>query len=331
MTDVEERLRVDLGMAANDFELDLDPYDVLRAGRRARRNRAARRTVLAGALLVVLTGLSVVVAPPMIAQILNRQTLEYSTSFTMKNEKLSEFEGISVELVRDDQGTTVTASGLRGGRQVASAEQRFEAGQVARVLLGKRTVVALFPGEIQSAQIVTDVPSGWESAWSPAFEVTVSVARLARVVPDAAGLDWRWVDEGGTVRHADGSVVASGRVALGGTDCLVYRDDRAGVLGLSAPGFGFSTDLSDLKEADLLQGGMGTEVDSVQTEWQVGLLPVGAHDVQLTLGATGGAWAAVTLSDGAVVVLAKVPGEPHQVVTSLTYLTADGVRVHYPR
>jgi len=331
MNDLEERLRTSLNSAADSFELEIDPEGLLRSGRAARRSRVARRATLAAALLVVFSGLSALVAPPLIAAIMNKQTLPFSTSFHWNGEKRSEFDNVSVELVRDQRGVTLTASGLRHGRRVASAEQQLPNEGVSRILLGTRTIVAVFPGEIQRGDLVTDVSVMWESSWSPAFGVTVSIAQLTRVVPDPDELDWLWVDASGAVRHADSSPVASGRIVLDGTECLVYRDDRSGHLGVWSRVISFSFALSDYHDADLLDGGMGTEKDSVASEWQLGVLPTGAHDVRLVLSKPSGAWGTATLADGAVVVLATVPGEPHHVITSFSYLTSAGALVRYPR
>ena len=327
MTNVEQDLRSELRDAVADYQLDLDPDRVLSAGRRASRERSVHRLVLAGMLVVALSMAGLVAAPRIVAAILNKQTVELSTTFRWDGAR-SEFDQVAARLVNQDGVNQLIVTGFRKQVQVASLTRELPRAGVSRFRLGARTVVAVFPGKVGSASIVTDAFTGTELNWASGFDLTVGVGVFFKQVSDPERLDWLWVDAGGTLRHADGAVVPSARMTLNGAERLIYRNDRTDELGLWQ---NWAFPLKGYVDTRLLDGGMSWASGQDEESLQFGLLPVGARDVQLRLSRPEGAWGWTTLSDGSVVVLAIVPGSPDQVVTWFSYLRADGTRVAHGR
>jgi hypothetical protein len=327
MTDLEQSLRSELLTTAADYELVVDPQLVLSAGRNRRRVRSAHRLVLAGILAVAISLAGVVAAPRIIAAILEKQTLEFSERFEWDGAR-AEFDQFTVRLVDEDGVHRLNVTAYRAHAEVATLTEEIPATGASRFRLGGRTVVAVFPGQVKGVEIVTDASVGTESSWASAFDRTVVIGMLFEPVKAPERLDWLWVDDGGTMRHADGTTVPSAKITIRGVDNLVYRNERTDELGL----WGRSRfSLNDYAETDLLHGGMHRESDGASESWQYGALPVGAHDVRVTLSRPDGDWGWATLSDGTVVVLAIVPGEPENVVTGFSYRRADGTPVTHGR
>lgn len=322
MNDLEERLRADLDLATAEVDYAINPDEVLQAGRTARRSRTLGRVAAVVALAVGLFGVSAYAAPPLIAQILDHQTLEIDSHFQW-DETDSEFDGLSVKLQSKNDVVTATASGQRNGVVVTSKSWTVpDANTPMRVALGSRAVVAILPGEVEQLELLQGLNgSAGQDKWMPAFGVTVAAFQLESARTDPAALDWVWLDSSGIVRSFDGAL--GGTATLGGQNYVLYLSRATNMVGVLGR-FGFP--LSRLKDSDLLDGSVawgGTDAVS----WKLGVLPVGAHDVHLTLSKSDGDWSAVALSDGSVIVVARVPGEPKQVVTSLSYVRADGSRV----
>jgi hypothetical protein len=325
MNDLEERLRADFEAATAEVDYAIDPDEVLRAGR-VRRTRTMGRVAAFTAAAVALLGVSVYAAPPLIAQILDHQTLEVDSSFDW-DKTHSEFDQLVVKLQDKDDVVTATAAGLRDGAVVTSKSWTVpDANTPMRVALGSRAVVAILPGKVEQFELMQGLSgSGGAHQWMPAFGVTVAAMQLESSKTHPEGLDWVWLDSTGAVRSFDGTLGAT--ATLRGETYLLYvshPSDMAGVVGR----FGFP--LSRMKDADLLDGAVawgGTDAVS----WQLGVLPAGAHDLHLKLSKADGDWVAVALSDGSVIVAAEVPGEPKQVVTGLSYVRADGSTVKLGR
>ncbi|HML51593.1 MAG TPA: hypothetical protein PKD84_09340 [Propionicimonas sp.] len=326
MIDLENRLREEFSAAAEAWDADIDAVAVMSAGRTARRGRTVRRLAVAAAVIVAMTSVSIVVAPPIIAQILDHQTMEVNSYFQWDKTR-SEFDEVSVKLQSKGGVVTATATGSREHAVVANKTWTVPADSAPmRVAFGSRAVVVIFPGEVTQAQMMLGINqggSGGSQEWMPAFGVTVAVWQLesAKVRPET--VDWVWLDAAGTVHSFEGARGAA--VTMGAETYVVYESQQTDVVGIIGR---FGIPRSSAKDSDLLDGAVswgGTEAVS----WQLGVLPVGAHDVQLTLSKPDGEWAAAKLSDGSVLVLVRMPGEPDKVVTGLSYVRADGTTVKY--
>lgn len=321
MNDLEERLRADFDLATAEVDYAINPDEVLQAGRTARRSRTLGRVAAVVALAVGLFGVSAYVAPPLIAQILDHETMEIDNHFQWDKTN-SEFDGVSVKLQSKNDVVTATATGLRDGAVVASKSWTVpDANTPMRVGLGSRTVIAILPGEVEQLEVLGLAGSGGQQQWMPAFGVTVAAFQLETAKAAPESLDWVWLDPSGAVRSFDGA--QGGKVTLGGQSYALFASRKANLMGLVGH---FSFQLSDVSAASMLDGAL-VYGGSDAVSWQFGLLPAGAHDVQLTLSKPTGDWAAVPLSDGSVIVAARVPGEPEQVVTGLSYVRADGSTV----
>lgn len=327
MTDLEQGLRSELQAAAADYELGLDPDLVLSAGKGARRVRSAHRLVLVAILAAAISLAGVVAAPRIVAQILNKQTVEFADRFEWKGTK-AEFDEFSAKLVNEDGVERLTVTGYRDEVQKATVTRELSGTGVVRFAIGSRTIVAVFPGEVSGASIVTGASNGTQRSWASAFDRTIAIGMFFEPVKDLEELDWLWVGGDGRLRHADGVPVPSATIALDGVDHLMYRNDRTDELGLWGRA---SFSLKDFAETDLLHGGMSRGSEGKAESWQFGVLPAGAHDVQLTLSRAAGSWGTATLSDGTVVVLAIVQGEVDNVLTGFSYTSADGTRVTHGR
>ncbi|PKQ30555.1 MAG: hypothetical protein CVT62_13160 [Actinobacteria bacterium HGW-Actinobacteria-2] len=325
MNDLEERLRADFELATADIDYAINPDDVLQAGRIARRRRALGRVAAVAAAVVGLFGVSVYVAPPLIAQILDHQTMEVDSQFQWDKTR-SEFDQLSVKLERKDDVVTATATGSRDGAVVATRSWTVPSDlSPTRMALGRRAVIAILPGEVEQVALMQGMGgSGGSHQWMSSFGVTLVATQLQSALPEPQTLDWVWLDASGDVRSIDGTPAV--KFAFGGETYVVFKSQRMNEVGLVGH---FAFQLSDVTDDSMLDGAVswgGTDAVS----WQLGVLPAGAHDVQPKLSKPDGDWAGVALSDGTVVVLARVPGEPKQVVTSLSYVRADGtlVKVH---
>lgn len=326
MIDLENRLREEFSAAADAWDADIDPAAVMAAGRTARRGRTVRRLAAAVAVIVALTSVSMVAAPPIIAQILDHQTLEMDSYFQWDKTR-SEFDQVAVKLQDKNGVVTAIATGSRKQAVVATKTWTVPADHAPmRVAFGSQAVVVILPGKVEQAAMLLGINqggSGGMQEWMPAFDVTVAVWQLESTKVRPETVDWVWLDAGGAVRSFDGARGAA--VTMGGKTYVVYESRKIDVVGIIGR---FSMPRSSAKDSDLLDGAVswgGTDAVS----WQLGVLPVGAHDVQVKLSKPDGEWAASTLSDGSVLVLVRMPGEPDKVVTALSYIRADGTKVHY--
>ncbi len=327
MTDVEQNLRSDLHIAAAEYELELNADRLLEAGRSARRTRSAHRVVLGLILALAISLTGVVAAPRIVAAILEKQTVEFTEAFSW-NSTRAEFDQFTARLVDEDGVNRLTVTAYRDQKEVAAVTQELPGAGASRFRLGSRTVVAVFPGEVASLDIVSDASHGTQLSWASAFDRTIAIGMFFEPVKAPEGLDWLWLDGAGTLRHADDAPVPSATITLNGVAHLVYRNDRTDELGL----WQWSRfSLKDYAETDLLRGGMSRQSDSGSVSWQDGVLPVGAHDVQVTVSRPDGAWGSAVLPDGTVVVLATVPVETDTIITGFSYQRADGTRVSHGR
>lgn len=327
MIDLEQRLRDDLSAAAGAWEAEVDAEDVLAAGRSVRRGRTIRRLGMAAAAMVAVTSLSIVAAPPIIAQILAQQTVTASQTYKWGVVD-SEFDQVAVRVSREDKVTTAVVTGLRAGKQVASVSQVLPQPLTdpIRLELGNRASVAILPGKVAYADLVlrsAGPDSGVRVEWLDTFGISVAVAQLADSVGGPDGLDWVWLDEAGAVHTIGGTPV--GRLRLGGESPVVYYSKAhnvLGVIGVQGDDVSFP---ADSVAPSLMLADPRFFNDAVA--YQFGVFPSGTHDLKLRLTDPKGQWAAVTLSDGTQVAIAKVPAHHTQVVRGLSYRTAEGKAV----
>lgn len=278
-----------------------------------------RRTLGAAAVVAVLTSVSVVVAPPIIAQVLNQQTVTASGSYRWGDID-SEFGEVNVHLTRDKGVVPAELAGLRDGKQVVTAVRDLPEPLTSpvRIQLGKRAVAVLLPGKATNAELVlwNSEGSGSQVEWMDAFGMTVAVTQTASDVPHLDRLDWVWIDDSGTLHSIDGTPVA--RLALAEENWVVFHSKSQGEVGV----FGqFAFPASGTVPRNMLEGGL---VFGKGFTYQMGLFPAGTTELQLTLSNPQGDWAAVQLSDGTTVAVARVPGDAGQVVRKISYRQSDG-------
>ncbi|MEE9963609.1 MAG: hypothetical protein K4304_00795 [Propionicimonas sp.] len=319
MTDVEQQLHDDLASAAGQWDTDFDAAEVLQAGRKARRSQTMRRTLGAAAVVAVLTSVSVVAAPPIIAQVLNQQTVTASGSYRWGDVD-SEFSEVNVRLTRDKGVVSAEVAGLQDGKQVATAVRELPEPLTSpvRIQLGKRAVAVVLPGKVTNAELVLwgSGGSGSQVEWMDAFGMTVAVTQTASDVPHLDRLDWVWIDDADALHSIDGTPVA--RMNLAGENLVVYHSKSQGMVGVLRQ-FAFPADGATPR--NMLAGGL---VFGQSFTYQLGLFPAGTTELQLTLSNPKGDWAAVQLSDGTTVAVARVPGDADQVVRKISYRKSDG-------
>lgn len=354
MNDLEDRLRTDLMLAVADVVDTVDADEVLGAGRRLRRGRRITRAVGVAAIAVVVAMGWVALKlppsvqwPPMAGSVTAvpsvgpTPTPRLSTTFDLSQEGMDgnapAYQSITV--TARPAGTDVVATVVVRVAGKAPDERRFtfRAGATWYVPWDRHLVVGIVPDDALWLESMQDVLGGIYYGEQPlagiggtAFWRYFSTAGG----PDAIrGLVWQGGD--GVVRDSRGATVPSVSFVLRSTAMLVYRDaglDMFGVRG-PRPNEALSMRLSDLKEADIVGGGLGGghQEDGLWIWDQFGLLPPGAHDVTATLAGTDGAWTTATLADGWVVVAGETrnPTDTRVVFTSLSYVNADGKRVSY--
>lgn len=319
MTDVEQQLHDDLASAAGQWDTDFDAAEVLQAGRKARRSQTMRRTLGAAAVVAALTSVSVVAAPPIIAQVLNQQTVTASGSYRW-GDVGSEYDEVNVRLAREKGVVSAEVTGLRDGKQVATAVRELPEplSSPVRIQLGKRAVAVVLPGKVTNAELVlwNSGGSGSQVEWMDAFGMTVAVTQTASDVPHLDRLDWVWIDDSDVLHSIDGTPVA--RLALAEENWVVFHSKSQGEVGVFGQ-FAFPAD--GRVPRNMLEGGL---VFGKSFTYQMGLFPAGTTELQLTLSNPKGDWAAVQLSDGTTVAVARVPGDADQVVRKISYRKSDG-------
>lgn len=346
MNDLEERLREDLRAATDWIPDDIDPHAVLWTGRRVRRSRLVSRTAVAAALLVVagLVGPAVwhVLQPtprvPSPMQTVSAVPSDpatpgdpLSTTFDFLDAGVADLESIRVdaEPSGNEVGLTVTVK----TQGAAAVERRYTvlAGEAWHVAWDKHLVIGILPDQVQWVTgVYGQDKKGHYSDQRPLDGIGSTAVWMyfeSGRADKLTGFIWQGAD--GVVRHSDGSTLPSATVQLPSGSYLVYREhaDNVWIRDISSGG-GWGTAIG--KVGDILHGGVGTKRDGGEWEWsQFGLLPVGAHDLELTLGKGDGGWGSAVMTDGTVAVVAEVRGVegPGDVVRSLSYTDAAGKRV----
>lgn len=152
--------------------------------------------------------------------------------------------------------------------------------------------------------------------------------------PDTVrGVIWEGGD--GTVRDSLGTEAGTARVPLDGDEYLIYRDPALDSMGIiPSRGGRYSFRISDYKPSNLLAGGTGRKADDGTWTWvQFGTLPPGSRDIKVELAPGDGEWSSAVMSDGyvALVAINHSKSKGGNIVTSISYIDANGKLVHYPK
>jgi hypothetical protein len=352
MNDLEELLREDLRAATDWLPDDVDPEEVLGVGRRVRRSRRISRTVLAGAVVVVvgLVGSTVwrsLQPAPGVPSPLQTVSAVPSDPATPSDPLSTTFDlhdqgfgkgGASLQSIR----VSVEPAGAETAVQItvaypdkAPVERGFTitSGTSWHVAWDKHLMIGILPGQVDWFTLVNHSGTGVYSGTSQEL-AGIGASAMWTYFEESGGpgsvqgVIWRTAD--GTVRDSLGNSVPSATITLSNDTYLVYQDADLDYLGID-PGQDGGRYGSQIPEvSDILHGGFGTRTNDGEWIWhQAAVLPAGAHDLELTLGKGDAEWGSAVLDDGSVAVVAELRGvsEPGNVVRSLSYTDASGERV----
>lgn len=346
MNNLEELLRSDLYRATELIDPEPDITGVLVGGRRARRAQVARRTIggTAGVLAVVLlawAGLAprVVSGVPEPAQTASATpstgssstvTVDLTEGYTMNGVEppYSRLEvtatrvsgGYDVSFVAIDANGKPTASegSVADGRILIHEYRRMVVGLLADQLTWRHSVYQKMAGGVTSQEIPWAGPG-------PTILVDVSEKSGSSI----AGMLWEGAD--GIVRDDRGEEVSCAQVGVAKGPGLVCVDERLDTL--LYRGAGGENVLSNKlsSETGIVRIKSWMSIGAEHSATAIGLLPKGASNPAVTLGAAGLEWASAELSGSGRVVFVAV-GEPAEddrspLVTEVSYTDAEGKRV----
>ncbi len=358
MNDLEDRLRADFQQATAGVEDQVNAEAALLAGQRVRSSRRIGATVGITAMAAVagLVGWTVLRVVPITGGVpAPMQTMSavpstpatpsdpLSTTFEIDgliNGTLPTYDSIKVGVKPSGEEVGVTVTMAKAGTQPVVRDFTTKAGSYWYVALDKHLAIGIVPErvvhwlgvEADSDKAVVSGEQPLDGIGATAFWVGFEKAGGSDTV---RGVIWEGGD--GAVRDSLGTEAGSARVPLDGDEYLIYRDpalDSLGIMASRGGGGRYSFRISDYKPSDLLAGGMGRKADDGTWTWvQFGTLPPGSHDIKVGLDSGEGEWSSAVMSDGYVVLMAinHSKSKGGNIVTSISYIDANGKLVHYPK
>ena len=340
MIDTEARLRAELGeLRQKDLDLGVDPDALLDAGHRRITRRATQR-LIGGITAVLVVGVVAVGA-------ISGQTLggfpapantpagpgkSASVRVSVPSPGSEQPPMVDVTVAREGDEVHITsASVARSGSISSTFSVDRHLGQPveeALIPLGNNLYLGVLPGLVAWMDPVVNNSGGWVStghAVLPSLNLTAYLLLVEGGEPSPVS-DLIWQDEGGTVHTGTGATLPSAYVNFEGHRATFYLDQQTKHFGLhSSEGNSWGT----LDEGTHFLPDMGaTETNGRWVRFGYGLLPPGARDPELLLDHPSAKWIQLPLGDRVLIVIAgETADEKADLVTSITFTDASGVRV----
>jgi hypothetical protein len=357
MNDLEDRLRADFQQATAGVEDTVDVEAALLAGQRARSSRRIARTAGVAVLVAVagLVGWGALRADPVlgghpdpmgtISAVPNTPSTSsspyvptdpMSATFDLGgtiNGEVPSYESVGVQVKAAGDEVEVTVALLKAidknGDSLVLQHYTMTAGRFWSVALDKHLILSIVPGRPTWFTQRDSANKGAVTYPEPLNGINATAYLTGYIQsggPDTVrGFLWRGAD--GAAQDSLGNVVPSADVALKDDTYWIYRDAALDTIGVvpKEGGGSYSFRLSDLTAKNMVHGGMGNRVNGGKWSWtQFGALPPGAHNIKVVLADPDGEWSSATLSDGWVAVVAHAVAKTTDVITSISYTSADG-------